>query len=175
MFQVEFFRERRDKFGDIFKTHLFFRPTVRVSGASNLKQILKGDEKIVKAIQPLGVRTIFGAESLTQSKGKLHSYRKRGLMQGLTGNHLERYGEVMGAIIQEDLADWSSQSRVELSESVQSLTVHLALSILYGPAISKEDLKPLSSLATTIVANMFSLPLNLPGTSYNKVRVVESL
>ncbi|XP_064601981.1 cytochrome P450 26B1-like [Liolophura sinensis] len=166
--KVEFFRERRDKFGDIFKTHLFFRPIVRVSGASNLKQILKGDDKIVNAIHPSGIRTLLGTESLSQSQGKIHRYRKRGFMQGLTGRHLESYGNGMAAMIQEALLDWSSQSRVELADSVQLLTLQLVMSILYGPNISKEDIKVLGSHAATILANLFSLPLNLPGSSYNK-------
>lgn len=70
-------RMKRQKYGYIYKTHLFGNPTVRVMGADNVRQILLGEHKLVAVQWPASVRTILGSDTLSNVHGSQHKNKKR--------------------------------------------------------------------------------------------------
>ena len=68
---------KRQKYGYIYKTHLFGNPTVRVLGAENVRQILLGENKLVAVQWPASVRTILGSDTLSNVHGSQHKNKKR--------------------------------------------------------------------------------------------------
>ncbi|KFP07157.1 Cytochrome P450 26A1 [Calypte anna] len=48
----KFLQMKRKKYGFIYKTHLFGRPTVRVMGAENVRHILLGEHRLVSGVRP---------------------------------------------------------------------------------------------------------------------------
>ena len=58
---------KRQKYGYIYRTHLFGSPTVRVTGADNVRQILLGEHRLVAAQWPASVRTILGSDTLSHT------------------------------------------------------------------------------------------------------------
>lgn len=68
---------KRQKYGYIYRTHLFGNPTVRVTGAENVKQILMGEHKLVSVQWPASVRTILGSDTLSNVHGALHKSKKK--------------------------------------------------------------------------------------------------
>lgn len=68
---------KRQKYGYIYKTHLFGNPTVRVMGADNVRQILLGEHKLVAVQWPASVRTILGSDTLSNVHGSQHKNKKR--------------------------------------------------------------------------------------------------
>lgn len=73
---------KRQKYGFIYKTHLFGNPTVRVMGAENVRQILVGEHKLVAVQWPASVRTILGSDTLSNVHGSLHRNKKKVSIQG---------------------------------------------------------------------------------------------
>lgn len=68
---------KRQKYGCIYKTHLFGNPTVRVMGADNVRQILLGEHKLVAVQWPASVRTILGSDTLSNVHGTQHKNKKK--------------------------------------------------------------------------------------------------
>lgn len=73
----KFLRMKRQKYGCIYKTHLFGNPTVRVMGAENVRQILLGEHKLVSVQWPASVRTILGSDTLSNVHGTQHKNKKK--------------------------------------------------------------------------------------------------
>lgn len=73
----KFLRMKRQKYGCIYKTHLFGNPTVRVMGADNVRQILLGEHKLVSVQWPASVRTILGSDTLSNVHGSQHKNKKK--------------------------------------------------------------------------------------------------
>lgn len=73
----KFLRMKRQKYGYIYRTHLFGNPTVRVSGADNVRQILLGEHRLVSVQWPASVRTILGSDTLSNVHGALHKTKKK--------------------------------------------------------------------------------------------------
>ena len=68
---------KRQKYGYIYRTHLFGSPTVRVTGAENVRQILLGEHRLVAAQWPASVRTILGSDTLSNVHGAQHKSKKK--------------------------------------------------------------------------------------------------
>lgn len=68
---------KRRKYGFIYKTHLFGRPTVRVMGAENVRHILLGEHRLVSVQWPASVRTILGLGCLSNLHNGQHKHRKK--------------------------------------------------------------------------------------------------
>ncbi|GCC22291.1 hypothetical protein chiPu_0000678 [Chiloscyllium punctatum] len=75
----KFHASRREKYGNVFKTHLLGRPVIRVSGAENIRRILLGEHRLVSAQWPHSTRLLLGSNTLGNSNGELHRQRRRGL------------------------------------------------------------------------------------------------
>lgn len=73
----KFLRMKREKYGYIYRTHLFGNPTVRVTGAENVRQILLGEHKLVSVQWPASVRTILGSDTLSSVHGAQHKAKKK--------------------------------------------------------------------------------------------------
>ncbi|XP_023571955.1 cytochrome P450 26A1 isoform X3 [Octodon degus] len=75
----KFLQMKRRKYGFIYKTHLFGRPTVRVMGADNVRRILLGEHRLVSVHWPASVRTILGSGCLSNLHDSSHKQRKKGV------------------------------------------------------------------------------------------------
>lgn len=73
----DFYREKVEKYGLIYKTHMLGRPTVRVIGAGNVKTILMGENNIVTSNWPTSTQLLLGAGSISQSSGSVHKVRRK--------------------------------------------------------------------------------------------------
>lgn len=81
---------KRRKYGFIYKTHLFGRPTVRVMGAENVRHILLGEHRLVSVQWPASVRTILGSGCLSNLHNGQHKHRKKVRPEGGRGVGAER-------------------------------------------------------------------------------------
>lgn len=73
----KFLRMKRQKYGYIYRTHLFGNPTVRVTGADNVRHILLGEHRLVSVQWPASVRTILGSDTLSNVHGAQHKTKKK--------------------------------------------------------------------------------------------------
>ncbi|KAL8616612.1 hypothetical protein ACOMHN_036644 [Nucella lapillus] len=57
---ASFFKKRHRLYGNVYKTHLLGRPTVRVMGAENARKVLMGENSLVTSFWPSSIRRVLG-------------------------------------------------------------------------------------------------------------------
>ncbi|KAK7910024.1 hypothetical protein WMY93_014708 [Mugilogobius chulae] len=72
-----FHASRRQKYGNVFKTHLLGRPLIRVTGAENIRKVLMGEHTLVTVDWPQSTSTLLGPNSLANSIGDIHRKRRK--------------------------------------------------------------------------------------------------
>ena len=87
----DFFRSKRAKYGNIFKTYLLGSPTVRVIGAELIRKILQGEHVYVSTAWPKTVRYLMGEKALAMSSGHVHHVRRKFVQKAFGPSALESY------------------------------------------------------------------------------------
>ncbi|CAG02180.1 unnamed protein product, partial [Tetraodon nigroviridis] len=167
-----FHASRRQKYGNVFKTHLLGRPLIRVTGAENIRKVLMGEHTLVTVDWPQSTSTLLGPNSLANSIGDIHRKRRKVFAKVFSHEALESYLPKIQQVIQESLRVWSSNPEpINVYRESQRLSFTMAVRVLLGFRVSEEEMKHLFSTFQDFVDNLFSLPIDLPFSGYRKVRV----
>ncbi|XP_056658427.1 cytochrome P450 26A1 isoform X2 [Monodelphis domestica] len=164
----KFLQMKRRKYGFIYKTHLFGRPTVRVMGADNVRQILLGEHRLVSVHWPASVRTILGSGCLSNLHDSLHKKRKKLIMQAFNREALQCYVPVIAEEIKNALERWlqCGDSGLLVYPEVKRLMFRIAMRILLGcesgSATDGDSERELVEAFEEMTRNLFSLPIDVP-------------
>ncbi|XP_023686644.1 cytochrome P450 26A1 [Paramormyrops kingsleyae] len=161
----KFLRMKRQKYGFIYKTHLFGSPTVRVVGADNVRQILLGEHKLVEVQWPASVRAILGSDTLSNVHGTQHKNKKRAILKAFSRDALELYVPVIQEEVRCAVKGWlQSASCVLVYPEMKRLMFRIAIRILLGfqPEQIKTDEQELVEAFEEMIKNLFSLPIDVP-------------
>ncbi|XP_006629157.1 cytochrome P450 26B1 [Lepisosteus oculatus] len=164
-----FHASRRQKYGNVFKTHLLGRPLIRVTGAENVRKVLMGEHSLVSVEWPQSTSTLLGPNSLANSIGEIHRKRRKVFAKVFSHEALESYLPKIQQVIQETLRVWSSNPEpISVYREAQRLSFHMAVRVLLGFRVSDDELRHLFHTFQDFVDNVFSLPIDLPFTGYRK-------
>lgn len=89
-----FHASRRQKYGNVFKTHLLGRPVIRVTGAENVRKVLMGEHTLVSVDWPQSTSTLLGPNSLANSIGDIHR-KKRKVSSLSQTTHMHTYEHML--------------------------------------------------------------------------------
>ncbi|XP_064319892.1 cytochrome P450 26A1 isoform X2 [Phalacrocorax carbo] len=151
----KFLQMKRRKYGFIYKTHLFGRPTVRVMGAENVRHILLGEHRLVSVQWPASVRTILGSGCLSNLHNGQHKHRKK------------HYVPVIQEEVSACLTQWLGAAGpcLLVYPEVKRLMFRIAMRILLGfqPCQASPDSEQqLVEAFEEMIRNLFSLPIDVP-------------
>ncbi|KAI8478150.1 hypothetical protein Bbelb_441180 [Branchiostoma belcheri] len=97
---AEFSRKRHALYGDVFKTHILGRPTIRVRGADNVRKILRGENDIVGTMWPDNFRMVLGTQNLAMcGSGPVHRQRKKTVMRAFRHDALAIYTDSIKSLV----------------------------------------------------------------------------
>ncbi|KAL0964724.1 hypothetical protein UPYG_G00328070 [Umbra pygmaea] len=156
---------KRQKYGYIYRTHLFGNPTVRVLGAENVRQILLGEHKLVAVQWPASVRTILGSDTLSNVHGTQHKNKKKAIMRAFSRDALEHYIPVIQEEVRSAVREWLEKDTcVLVYPEMKRLMFRIAMRILLGfdPDQIKTDEHQLVEAFEEMIKNLFSLPIDVP-------------
>ncbi|XP_052009099.1 cytochrome P450 26B1-like [Xyrauchen texanus] len=172
-----FHASRRQKYGNVFKTHLLGRPLIRVTGAENVRKVLMGEHSLVTVDWPQSTSTLLGPNSLANSIGDIHRKRRKIFAKVFSHEALESYLPKIQLVIQETLRVWSSNPEpINVYRESQRLSFHMAVRVLLGFRVSEEEMHCLFHTFQEFVENVFSLPIDVPFSGYRKgIRARDSL
>ncbi|KAM8876217.1 cytochrome P450 26A1 [Synchiropus picturatus] len=161
----KFLQMKRQKYGYIYRTHLFGNPTVRVSGGENVRQILLGEHRLVSVQWPASVRAILGSDTLSNMHGTQHKGKKKAIMRAFSREALELYIPVIQEEVRAAVQEWLSRdSFVLVYPEMKRLMFRIAMRILLGfePEQIKTDEQELVEAFEEMIKNLFSLPIDVP-------------
>ncbi|CAD5333217.1 unnamed protein product [Arabidopsis thaliana] len=151
----------------IFKTHLFGSPFAVVTGASGNKFLFTNENKLVISWWPDSVNKIFPSSTQTSSKEEAIKTRML-LMPSMKPEALRRYVGVMDEIAQKHFeTEWANQDQLIVFPLTKKFTFSIACRLF----LSMEDLQRVRKLEepfTTVMTGVFSIPIDLPGTRFNR-------
>ncbi|XP_040531382.1 cytochrome P450 26C1 [Gallus gallus] len=164
-----FHSSRRERYGNVFKTHLLGRPVVRVTGAENVRKILLGEHTLVSAQWPQSTQILLGSHTLLGSTGDLHRQRRKILARVFCRAALESYLPRIQKVVSWELRGWCMQpGSIAVYSSAKTLTFRIAARILLGLRLEEKQFKDLAKTFEQLVENLFSLPLNVPFSGLRK-------
>ncbi|NXT27313.1 CP26C protein, partial [Syrrhaptes paradoxus] len=164
-----FHSSRRERYGNVFKTHLLGRPVVRVTGAENIRKILLGEHTLVSTQWPQSTQIILGSHTLLSSIGDLHRQRRKILARVFSRAALESYLPRIQKVVSWELRGWCMEpGSIAVYSSAKTLTFRIAAQILLGLRLEEKQFKNLAKTFEQLVENLFSLPLNIPFSGLRK-------
>ncbi|KAK7374601.1 hypothetical protein VNO80_08034 [Phaseolus coccineus] len=164
----KFIYERIAKYSSkVFKTSIFGEKTVMLCGAACNKFLFSNENKLVVTWWPDNVNKIFPSSLETSSKVEAKKLRHM-LPQFLSAQALQRYIGIMDTIAQRHFAlEWENNTSVIVFPLAKSYTFWVACRLF----LSVDDPIHVAKLAESfniIVPGVMSLPIDLPGTPFNK-------
>ncbi|XP_067899393.1 cytochrome P450 26B1-like isoform X3 [Heterodontus francisci] len=164
-----FHASRRKQHGNVFKTHLLGRPVVRVTGAEHLRRLLLEEHNLVGANWPQSAQAILGSTSLANSTGDIHRHRRKVYARIFSHSALESYLPRIKQVVAETVRDWCAREcPVTVYPESKKLMFRIAVAVLLGSSPSDKELTDLFTIFEQLTKNIFSLPLDVPGSGYRK-------
>ncbi|XP_016125402.1 cytochrome P450 26C1 [Sinocyclocheilus grahami] len=160
---------RREKHGNVFKTHLLGKPLIRVTGAENIRKILLGEHTLVCTQWPQSTRIILGPNTLVNSVGVLHKRKRKILAKVFSRGALEAYLTRLQDVVKTEIAKWCSETGpVDVYTVAKSLTFRIAVRVLLGLHLEEQQITSLSKTFEQLMNNLFSLPIDTPISGLRK-------
>ncbi|KAG7231846.1 hypothetical protein INR49_010259 [Caranx melampygus] len=160
---------RRERHGNVFKTHLLGKPVIRVTGAENIRKILLGEHSLVCTQWPQSTRIILGPNTLVNSNGDLHKRKRKILAKVFSRGALESYLPRLQDVIKSEIAKWCSKpGSIDVYSAARSLTFRIAIGVLLGLRLEEERIVYLAQIFEQLMNNLFSLPIDVPLSGLRK-------
>ncbi|MGH0168173.1 UNVERIFIED_CONTAM: hypothetical protein FKN15_063418 [Acipenser sinensis] len=160
---------RREKYGNVFRTHLLGKPVIRVTGAENIRKILLGEHNLVSTQWPQSTRIILGANTLVNSIGDFHKQKRKILAKVFSHAALETYIPRIQGVVRTEVERWcANRGSINVYPSAKALTFHIAVHVLLGLNVEDDHLDYLSKTFEQLMENLFSLPLDVPFSGLRK-------
>ncbi|XP_061081176.1 cytochrome P450 26B1-like [Conger conger] len=160
---------RREKYGNVFKTHLLGKPVIRVTGADNIRKILLGEHSLVCTQWPQSTRIILGPNTLVNSIGDIHKQKRKILSKVFSRTALETYIPRIQDVVRSEIAKWcSAPASVNVFAAAKALTFRIAVRVLLGLSMEDADVDHLSKIFEELINNLFSLPIDVSFSGLRK-------
>ncbi|GLJ28364.1 hypothetical protein SUGI_0558120 [Cryptomeria japonica] len=164
----EWIEEKVAKYGPVFKTSLMGCPTVVVTGQAGNKFLLQNDYSIITNKKPITSSRIIGRKSLFELGVEDHKRMRGALMQFMKPEALQKFVGRMESVILEHFANcWEGNESITVWPLMKKVTFHVASNLLFSLKDSKER-ERLGKELNTAVKGLQSLPLDFPGTAFNR-------
>ncbi|KAF8392762.1 hypothetical protein HHK36_020999 [Tetracentron sinense] len=164
----KFIYDRMAKYSSkVFKTSLLGESAAVFCGAAGNKFLFSNENKLVQAWWPSSVDKIFPSSLQTSSKEESKKMRK--LLPGfMKPEALQRYIGIMDTIAQRHMeSDWDNKQEVTVFPLAKMYTFWLACRLF----LSIEDPEHVAKFAdpfNVLASGIISIPINLPGTPFNR-------
>ncbi|WP_395649022.1 cytochrome P450 [Planktothrix agardhii] len=162
----DFADKRQKQYGSIFKTHLFGRPTVIMMGAEANRFLFANENKYFIVAWPLSTRILLGQGSLSMQLGDIHKSRRKILSQAFQPRALAGYATTMEDFTHRYLHKWEQKSTLIWYPELRKYTFDIACKLLIGKQQATDT--NLEVLFEDWCNGLFTIPLRLPGTKFNR-------
>lgn len=160
-----FVKKRQQKYGPIFKTNIFGRPTLVMIGPEPNRFILTNDRYF--AINwPHSTAVLLGPHSLSIKEGSEHQSRRKLLSHAFQPKALAGYLPAMEPITQQYLQKWEKSGNLTWYPELRNYTFDIASTLLVS-ADSGSDTN-VSQLFKDWCDGLFTIPIALPWTKFGR-------
>ncbi|MGL5195445.1 MAG: cytochrome P450, partial [Chroococcales cyanobacterium] len=163
----DFNDKRQEKYGKVYKTHLFGQQTVVLIGSEANRFLFTHDNSYFTATFPPSTRILLGPHSLSIQTGNEHTSRRRLMAQAFLPKAIAGYLPGMEQLTHRYLQQWETLGEMTWYPELRTYMFDLASTLLIGTETGSETAY-LSQIFKTWSAGLFSIPINLPWTTFGK-------
>jgi cytochrome P450 len=162
-----FIEERLAAHGGIFRSNILGRDTVVLAGPDAAGQFIDDTHVMREGSMPPHVQELFGGRSLPLLDGEVHRARKSLVLQGFTREALSTYLPLIQEAVERAFGQWSVRPEIPWLDELKRLSIEIIGSTVIGLSPGAE-MDALRRDYATVTEGFATLPVNLPGTRYNK-------
>ncbi|MBA0741726.1 hypothetical protein Gogos_014856, partial [Gossypium gossypioides] len=162
-----FLHDHCSRYGKVFKSHLFFSPTV-VSCDPELNYfILQSEGKLFECSYPKPIHGILGKVSMLVAVGDTHKRLRNAALSlvTITKSKPEFLHDIENIAIQ-ILDSWKNKPRVIFCEEARKFTFNVIVKQVLGLTPQEPETSEILEDFLTFMRGLISLPLYIPGTPY---------
>lgn len=154
-----FIEKRQQRYADLFKTHIFGRPTIIFIGTQANWFLFAKENQYFAATWPYSTRVLLGPASLAMQSGDIHRSRRKILAQA-------GYIPEMKAITRRYLQKWENRGTLTWYPELRKYTFDIACKLLVGIDGATET--KLGNWFEEWCNGLFTIPLRVPGTKFSR-------
>ncbi|PSS05883.1 Cytochrome P450 724B1 like [Actinidia chinensis var. chinensis] len=162
-----FLQDHCSRYGKVFKSHLFFSPTV-VSCDQELNYfILQNEDKLFQCSYPKPIHGILGEISMLVAVGDIHKrLRNVALSLVTTIKSKPEFLSDIEKIAIQILESWRGRNQVLFCEEARKFTFNVIVKQVLGLTPDEPQTAEILQDFLTFMKGLISLPLYIPGTPY---------
>jgi len=162
----DFNQKRIAKYGKIYKTNVFGRPTAMMIGSEANTFLFRNENKYVVSSWPKSTRILLGKKSLSVNNGSFHTSRRKLLYEAFGPRALSGYIPTMEKITDEYLQKWSKMETLTWYPELRDYTFDIASNLFLGKDGGAKSY--LGQLFEQFSGGLFSIALAIPWTKFGK-------
>ena len=162
----DFNSKRIAKYGKVYQTNIFGRPTVMMIGSEANTFLFRNENKHVVSTWPKSTRILLGKESLAVNNGTFHTSRRKLLYEAFLPRALASYIPTMVKITDEYLYKWHKMESLTWYPELRNYTFDIASKLFIGTDGGAQT--PIGKEFEAWCAGLFTIPINLPWTKFGK-------
>ncbi|KAJ7556143.1 hypothetical protein O6H91_05G070900 [Diphasiastrum complanatum] len=167
----DIYEAREERYGEVFRISLFGEETISFPAPSGNKFLFASENSLVFNRWPNPMVALLGNHSVSVLTGDDHKHTKGVLMAFLGPDALQRYvGKVCDAAEKHIADHWEWRSQVVAHPLMRRFTFLVACS-LFASLDDEHEHTKLMVPFPAFTANLFKLPIDLPGTMYRKAKL----
>ncbi|MED6142919.1 hypothetical protein PIB30_002211 [Stylosanthes scabra] len=160
-----FFADKIKRYGSMFKSHILGCPCVMISSPEAARFVLN-KAQLFKPTFPASKERMLGKQAIFFHQGEYHANLRRLVLRTVMPEAIKNIITDIESIARDSLASWQGRSITTFLE-MKTFTFNVALLSIFGKdeVHYREDLK---RCYYTLEKGYNSMPINLPGTLFNK-------
>lgn len=161
-----FIAQRQKQYGNLFKTHLFGRPTIVLIGADAVRFLFSNDGQKLEMTNTRNFEILLGAKSIGVQTGTAHQVLRRQLFQAFQPRALESYAVTMEAVTEHYLQKWERMGTLTWYDELKKYTLDIACRLFVGVSTAADE--PLEKVYQAWSEGLLTIPIRLPGSKFDR-------
>lgn len=162
----DFAKKRQQRYGPIFKTHLFGRPTVMMIGSEAIRFLLSNENQYFSISWPYSTQVLLGPASIPMQTGGEHQQRRKLLSQAFQPRALVGYVSTIKDITHSYLDKWERMGTLTWYPELRKYTFDVACKLLVGTDSAADS--HFGEWFEEYCDGLFTIPLQLPWTKFGR-------
>lgn len=162
----DFAKKRQQRYGQIFKTHLFGRPTIIMIGPEAIRFLLTNENQYFSISWPYSTQVLLGPASIPMQTGGEHQQRRKLLSQAFQLRALAGYVSTIEDITRSYLHKWERMGTLTWYPELRKYTFDVACKLLVG--IDSAADSHFGEWFEDYSDGLFTIPLPLPWTKFGR-------
>ncbi|KAJ0780407.1 putative (+)-abscisic acid 8'-hydroxylase [Helianthus annuus] len=162
-----FFSNREKRYGEIFKTHILGCPCVMISSPKLAKIVLVSQSHMFKPTYPPSKEKMIGPEAVFFHQGPYHSHLKKLIQSSFLPSAIKGSVSQIEDVVLRFLLTWEHRITINTLHEMKKYAFEVAMLSVFGNKLESE-IEGIRDLYQCLEKGYNSMPLDLPGTPFNK-------